>query len=201
MAWKPDYVTLVEQKNYMHIPDTVDDLELPLDITTASRAVDYHCNRQFGLATQAQQRLYTPWYDWEEGCWVVDVEDFMTTVGLIVIITGIGTVPTTDYVKEPVNAAADGMPWTRLRFIAAPSVRPTGARNELDMTVQWGWTAVPVPVKEATRLQTSRFAARRDSPYGVAGSPDLGNELRLLARLDPDVAVSLKGFVRPRRAG
>jgi len=60
----------------------------------------------------------------------------------------------------------------------------------------WGWSAVPVPVKEATYLQASRFHSRRDSPYGIAGSPDQGSELRLLSRVDPDVAVSLSDFVR-----
>jgi hypothetical protein len=46
-------------------------------------------------------------------------------------------------------------------------------------------------------LQASRFYARRDSPYGVAGSPDLGSEVRLLSKVDPDVAVSLADYVRP----
>jgi hypothetical protein len=59
---------------------------------------------------------------------------------------------------------------------------------------------VPSAVKLATRLQASRFMARRDSPYGVAGSPDAGSEIRLLSRVDPDVAVALRGFSRPRRA-
>jgi hypothetical protein len=67
---------------------------------------------------------------------------------------------------------------------------------EATITVKWGWTAFPVPVVNAAKLQTARFVARRDSPYGIAGSPDQGSEMRLLARVDPDVAVILRPFVR-----
>lgn len=49
--------------------------------------------------------------------------------------------------------------------------------------------AVPASINLATLIQAARFVKRRDAPFGVAGSPDMGNELRLLARLDPDVLV------------
>jgi len=51
-------------------------------------------------------------------------------------------------------------------------------------------------VHEACLLQSSRIAARRDSPFGVAGSPETGSELRLLDRVDPDVAVTLSRYRR-----
>ena len=51
---------------------------------------------------------------------------------------------------------------------------------------------------EARRADGARVDAihRKGSPYGIAGSPDLGSELRLLAKLDADVAVLLRSFVR-----
>jgi hypothetical protein len=123
----------------------------------------------------------------------------MTTVGATWAIDGTAL---TDYTLEPRNAATKTRPWTRLAVARASAVQPTGCEPELGGTAQWGWTAVPVPVTLACRLQASRFNARRDSPYGVAGSPDQGgSELRLLARVDPDVGVSLRSYVRPRRAG
>ena len=63
--------------------------------------------------------------------------------------------------------------------------------RELAITGLWGWPAVPTSVKVATLLQASRFAIRRDSPYGIAGSPSEGSELRLLAAVDPDVKVAI----------
>ena len=101
----------------------------------------------------------------------------------------------------PRNAAAESRPWTRLAVARASSVQPTGYEPELVGTASWGWSAVPTAVKLAGRLQVSRFHTRRDSPYGVAGAPDQGTQLPLLARLDPDVAVSLTDYVRPRGTG
>jgi len=68
--------------------------------------------------------------------------------------------------------------------------------GDLTVTALWGWTEVPQAVKAATLLQVARFAARRDSPYGIAGSPDEGGEMRLLAALDPDLRTSLRPYVR-----
>jgi hypothetical protein len=45
----------------------------------------------------------------------------------------------------------------------------------------------------ATLLQASRLFTRRQSPFGIAGAPDLG-VVRLSARLDADVEVLLKSF-------
>ena len=45
-------------------------------------------------------------------------------------------------------------------------------------------------------IQASRLAARRGSPWGIAGSPTDGNEIRLLAQLDPDFKTTLKPFIR-----
>ena len=59
----------------------------------------------------------------------------------------------------------------------------------------WGWTAVPAEISMATLIQASRLFARRQSPFGIAGAPDLG-VVRLSARLDADVEVLVKDFRR-----
>lgn len=199
MAWAPDYITAAELRTYMRIGDVDDDTELALAVTAASRAVDNHCNRQFGATAGAEQRFYTARYDYGRGRWVIDVDDFMTpaAAGLVVTVTDVGTI--TLYDKEPINAAAKGKPWTRLVVRTTSTVMPTGAEFEVGVTANpWGWTATPSAVKLASKLQGSRFHSRRDSPYGIAGSPQEGSELRLLSKLDADVAVSLRGLVRPR---
>lgn len=210
MAWAPDYVELDELKNYLRIPldDTQDDDELALYITAASRAVDEHTNRQFGKTEAPATRTYTGgagqvWYNGTRGVWVVEIDDLMSAAGLAVTVTDVGTV--TDYALEPLNAAADGMPWTSLVIATASSVQPSASYpTYLSVEVAanvWGWTATPAAAKLATRLQASRFSIRRESPFGVAGSPEQGNELRLLSKLDPDVAVALKRYRRPRAVG
>lgn len=199
MAWAPDYISVAELAAYLRISDSVDDTELALAVTTASRAVDGCTHRQFGQVATAEARVYTPRWDRQRCRWVIDVDDLDTTTGFALTITAGGvTTAVTDYTLEPRNAVAKGMAWTQivlgLAAEAVPSsVDPTDAAGA---TAKWGWSTTPSAVKLASRLQASRFAARRDSPYGVAGSPADGSELRLLARVDPDVAVSLKKYVR-----
>jgi hypothetical protein len=193
MAWAPDYASTAELREYAtRSTETVDDVQIALAVTAASRAVDRATNRQFGLVA-AEERLYTPWYDRRRRRWVVTIDDLMSVVGLVVEVGGVAT---TDFTLEPRNAAALGRPWTRLVFDLGGAVTPTGAEYEAAITAPWGWTTVPDPVKLGTLLQGSRFFSRKDSPYGVAGSPELGSELRLLAKVDPDVAVILAPYRR-----
>jgi hypothetical protein len=139
--------------------------------------------------------MYTARPDYERGVWVIDIDDLDDVTGLVVLVGGSAV---TLYTLEPVNGVLKGTVWTRLVISADSSVQPTGAANEAAITGKWGWTTTPVPVGLAGRLQASRFASRRQSPYGVAGSPDQGSELRLLSRVDPDVGVSLRGYRRER---
>ena len=197
MAWEPDYITTAELKAFVRVDDAVDDTELAGFVTTASRMVDNTCNRQFGKVDAPQSRRYTARYRCDRGRWQVDVDDLMSTTGVTVAVPD-GTIEAYDL--EPFNAAALMRPWTRLLVDPdAAAYLPTGEYGEVTMVAPWGWTAVPTAVKTATKLQASRLASRRDSPYGIAGSPEQGGELRLLAKVDPDVAVSLRSYLRARR--
>lgn len=196
MTWQPDYIDVDELKRFLRISDMLDDAELAVLVTAASRAIDEHCNRQFGLEDAPVERLYTASYDYSRGLWFVDIADLMTVTGLAVEIDG---TPIGEYSLEPVNAAADLKPWTRLFFTGGTWAAPVTADDAVSITARWGWSYVPYQVMAATRLQASRFASRRDSPYGIAGSPSQGSEMRLLSRVDPDVAVLLRGLSRRRK--
>lgn len=193
MAWAPDYATVAELRSFLRIPDTADDAELALAVTAASRAVDNHCHRQFGKVAAPEPRRYTACWDRRRRRWLVDVDDVQDLAGLSVVVDA-GTVDV--YTLEPVNAALVGKPYEGLVVEPEAAVKPTTEEYGVTVTATWGWSAVPVPVEQATLLQASRLHARRFSPYGVAGSPEAGSELRLLAKVDPDVAVSLTGLVR-----
>jgi hypothetical protein len=197
MAWKPDYVTATQLKSFLSIGDTADDAEIGYAITAASRAVDDHCNRQFGQVAAVEERRYTARVDAERGRYVVNIDDLQDVTGFAVEVDSVAV---TAYELEPFNALVKGKPYTRLSFDPA-DVSLTLAAGEVYVTGKWGWSSVPTPVVEATLLQSSRLFNRRTSPYGIAGSPDAGSELRLLSRVDPDVGVSLRGYVRRRRVG
>ena len=193
MAWAPDYVSSTELKAYQRISDTVDDVQVALAITAASRAVDRHTNRQFGLVAAPEARTYTARWDPLRCRYVVGIDDLMTVTGLVVT-TEAGTVDV--FAKQPANAAVEGRPWTRLVVDPTSAAKPTLKEDGVTVTARFGWTTVPDTVKQATLLQASRLFTRREAPFGVAGSPDLGSELRLLAKVDPDVAVVLGPYSR-----
>lgn len=195
MAWEPDYVTLAEAKSYLRIDDDVDNLEIGLAVTAASRAIDDATSRQFGKTAAVEQRTYDLEWDRELGLLVAVIDDLMTTTGLVVTVDG-AAVTSTNYVLLDRNAAQRGVPWELLglRSGTAPSLG-TGPPTVL-VTATWGWTAVPDTIVTATLVQMHRFFKRRESPFGVAGSPDMGSELRLLAKVDADVAVMVRKFNR-----
>lgn len=201
MPWRPDYATLAEAKAYLRITDTADDAEIAVAITAASRAIDKHCARQFGVEAAAVARLYTWTGERIYGRQSLPVDDVSSTTGLAVVTldedgTTADTLTSgTDYDLWPYNATHDDRPWSHL--VLRPSsvaFLPRTARG-VQVTALFGWAAVPAVVEQATLVQASRFFVRRHSPYGIAGSPETGSEMRLLARVDPDVALAL-GSVR-----
>lgn len=193
MAWAPDYATLTELKNYLRITTADDDAVLGFAITASSRAIDRHCNRQFGNLTAVEDRRYTARFDKCRNRWVVDIDDLMDQTGLVITVEG-GTVD--QFTLQPSNAAEVGEPYTRIIVKPESTAHPTFKEDDVVIDAKWGWTAVPTAIKQATLLQASRLFARRGAPFGVAGSPDMGSEMRLLAKVDPDVAVVLGKYLR-----
>lgn len=187
--WAPDYVTVAQLRHYLRITDTEDDAELAFSIGAASRAIEDHTKRQFGVVDVAEDRMYVGRCR-KGGDWVARIDDLQTTAGVTVNSGAI-----TEFEFQPFNAIEKGRVYERL-------VIPSGDLDLDDPTVTvnalWGWSAVPTTIEQATLLQASRFHARRFSPFGVAGSPDEGSEMRLLARLDPDVKMSIEAFERDR---
>lgn len=188
MTWQPDYVTAADLKAYVRISDTTDDVQIALAITAASRAVDRNCNRQFGLVAAPETRTYTAAWDKDRCKYVVQIDDLMTVTGLTISTDA----AVTDYSLQPSNADVKGEPWTRVVLNAGGTLTEDG----VTVTAKYGWTTVPVAIQQATLLQASRLFTRRQAPFGVAGSVELGSEMRLLAKVDPDVAVVLGPYIR-----
>ncbi|MGH9891081.1 MAG: phage gp6-like head-tail connector protein [bacterium] len=201
MPWAPPYVTTAQLRAYLRISDVVDDAEIALAVESASRAIDHAANRQFGLVAATEAREYTARFDRGLQRWVTDIDDLANTTGLVVEsdndddgIYGDDTwVLDTDYTLHPPNAL--DRPWTLVVF-RHKADRPTTNPQGIRVTGNFGWSAVPRTIEQVTLLQASRIFTRRNSPYGISGSPDLGGELRLLARVDPDVEVALRPYRR-----
>jgi len=184
-------------RNQGTIPDDDTDLEL-LALEAAAQAIDRECGRDFRLSsTVSEIRWYTAGrstYDLSR--YAVDTDDFSDVTGLAVAFDASGngsyTTACTTFRPRPANALRQGLPYRSLLFDTG-TVPPLN-EDGIQITARWGWAAVPANVVNANLIQASRFLKRRDSPYGIAGSPEMGNEMRLLARVDPDVALMLRAY-------
>jgi hypothetical protein len=200
MPLKPDYATLAEFKRYVRIDaaDVTDDDELQGALSAASRAIDDATDRQFGVLSAAAARYITPVWSDDLGKWTLPIDDLMDSTGLVVKsdLDDDGVFETTiaagDRYLWPIDAPALGRPWSHivLRSTAQFMLRS----GSVEVTALYGWTAVPATIKTATLLQASRFYKRRDAPFGIAGSPELGNQIRLLPKADPDVEVMVRDY-------
>jgi hypothetical protein len=188
------YCTLAELKASLAIADNIDDTPLEAAITATSRMIDDYTGRFFyrnGTAQTPVSRYYTPLDPW-----TMNMDDNYT-------ITQVATDDnfnqtwdtvwaTSDYMLEPVNNPQRGWPVNRILAIGRyvwPYYLPQSCR----ITGIWGWEAVPAEVNMATLIQAARLFTRRQSPFGIAGSPDLGT-VRLSAKLDADVETLLRPF-------
>jgi hypothetical protein len=181
MALGDNYATLDELKAYMSLTGqaSMDD-QMTDALTTASREIERHCNRQFNNTGTASARVYAPTLPR-----VVRCDDFYTTTGLILESddSGDGTFPTVwtsaQYELEPVNGIVDGqLGWPYNKFRALSGLwfpRPwTMRRNVVRVTAKWGWAEVPAPVKQACLLLAAENFQLKDAPLGVAGMGEFG---------------------------
>lgn len=202
MSWAPPYLTLAEFKSYKRVEslDTTDDAEFNIAIEAASRAIDLATNRQFGQVTAAEIREYEAIFDIKRRHWIIPVDDFMVETGLTINLDLDDDLvfddPIDDFKLFPFNAEQKNEPWEDIFVRDGSSNFPTRVRNIVQVNAQWGWTSIPDTIKEATFIQADRFFTRRVAPFGVAGSPEIGSEVRLLSRIDPDVKVAVSPYKR-----
>lgn len=194
MALTNAYCTLSDLKTSLGIDDIQDDTSLEAAIMAASRMVDDYTGRFFykdGTTLSPVTRYYTA-QDW----WTTNVDDFISLNEIATddnfdqLYTTVWS--TSDYMVEPVNNPRRGWPYTRLLAIGA-YIFPFNLPQSVRVKAVWGWSAIPNEVAMATKIQASRLFVRRQSPFGIAGTPELGT-VRLGSRLDPDVEVLLRPF-------
>lgn len=209
MPWAPVYASTDELREFVRIDDAADDEQIAAALDAASRSIDYACDpredhfRQFGKTETVEDRFYTVelrGYDAPvRGQWVVVTDDIASSTGLVVAVDGTGDgsfLPVTGVILLPRNATAIGRPAFMISFARSSLPSPSVTADAVKVTATWGWPAVPATIREACLLQSSRLLARRDAPFGVAGSAETQSEMRLLARLDPDVENMIKPFAR-----
>jgi len=191
MAITNGYCTLSDIKAALRITDSVDDALLELSVEAASRQIDGATDRIFYNAGSAT-RVFLPTDPYS-----CEIDDLATLTTLKTSSAADGnfdvTWEATDYELHPLNGKVGGAysPFTDIKAIGDYlfPIWTTSTTNSNEATVQvtgtWGWTSVPVAIKQATILLAMRQFKRYDSPLGVAGFGDLG-AIRV-GKLDPDV--------------
>jgi len=190
------YATLAEVKASLAITDTQDDTMLEIAITSASRMIDDYTDRFFYKNGTAQ----TPatYYYTAQDYWTVNIDD---NVSISEVATDDNFDQTwstvwasSDYLTEPVNNPNRGWPINRLVSVTK-YVFPVNLPQAVRVKGIFGWTAVPSEINQACIIQSSRLFVRKQSPFGIAGTPELGT-VRLTSRLDPDVEALIRPFKR-----
>jgi len=192
------YATLAELKAVMRIPssDTVDDSLLETSIEAASRQLDGFCERVFYSTTAT--RVYMP-----NDSYVCETDDLVSITTIKTSSDGEGfdtTWATKDYQLEPLNGRAGGIVTlaTQIRAIDDFLWPVFGGEATVEIVGTFGWSAIPIQIKQATLMLAQRQFKRYDSPLGVAGVGDLG--VMRISRIDPDVQALVSPFRRVRFA-
>lgn len=160
--------------------------------------IDDYTQRFFykdGTVASPVTRYYTP-----EDAISLNIDDIVTVSSVAtdndLLFTYTTVWSTSDFVVEPINNPRKGWPYNRLVAVGA-YVWPFQIPQSVKITGAWGWSAVPQEIQLATKIQASRLFIRRQSPFGIAGSPELGT-VRLSSRLDPDVEALIRPFKKVR---
>lgn len=191
MAITNGYCTLNQIKAALRITDTVDDDMLEMAVESASRMIDSECDRNFyGTATT---RDFTP-----SDPYTVDTDDLTAITSVKLDDQGdrtfLITLQTSDYQTEPLNQRVSGnaYPIYRLRMIGDYLLPIWGKQATVRIAGTYGFTPVPLPITQATVIQSGRIFKRLDSLLGFAGFSDMG--VARVGRVDPDVAALIRPF-------
>jgi hypothetical protein len=185
MAISNGYATLSEVKASLRLTDTIDDALLETAIESASRMIDGFTARTFSNAGTAVRNFAAT----DEINLIIDDAITVTQVASTDEVGGTYTIwKPTDFQLEPINSRSDGlyMPFTSIRAVNDYLWPVVDQQALVRITAVYGFPAVPIAIKQATVIQSSRLYKRLDSPLGVAGFGDMG-AIRVGRYLDPDV--------------
>jgi len=204
MAMTNSYASLSEVKAAARIADTIDDALLEISIEASSREIDGICERVFYPSGTAV-RTYIP-----QDLYLLETDDIVSVTTIKSDSTGEGGFDLTwddaDYQLEPLNGLAGGIvtPFTRVRAVGAklwPIYEPqdiNAGQASVQITGVFGFSTIPIAIKQATIIMALRQFKRYDSPLGAAGFGDLG--VMRVSRYDPDIEALISPWKKVRMA-
>ena len=199
MAITNGYCTLNELKASLRIPvsDTIDDDLLELAVEAASRDIDQASERIF--YSLSDTRIFIP-----RDSSNTAIDDLVSVTSIKTSTSADGAFDVTwassDYQLMPLNGVAGGMtvPYDLIYAVGDYSFPQSGQEATVKVEGTWGFSSVPVAIKQATVLLSARIFKRNDSPGGVMGFGDLG--IVRVGRMDPDIEKLIQPYRKIRFA-
>lgn len=199
MAITNGYCTLNELKASLRIPvsDTIDDDLLELAVEAASRDIDQASERIF--YSLSDTRIFIP-----RDSSNTAIDDLVSVTSIKTSTSADGAFDVTwtssDYQLMPLNGVAGGMtvPYDLIYAVGDYSFPQSGQEATVEVVGTWGFSSVPVAIKQATVLLSARIFKRNDSPGGVMGFGDLG--IIRVGRMDPDIDKLIQPYRKIRFA-
>jgi hypothetical protein len=193
------YCTLAELRSALSWPsgDTSLDSFMQTCIDDAARAIEDECGRRFWADDDANQtRKFLP-----ENSGMCLIDDLITFTSLTTQLDSSPWTVDVDFYFLPINAAADGQPYTAIKTITRPFLFtradiPAGwsmLDGRITLTGKYGWETTPGPVHRANLILAERLFKRREAPFGLASAGVDTTAVRL-SRSDPDVAAMLTPY-------
>ena len=195
-ATSVNYLSRDDLKNTVSLGGSYADPDIDRALAAASRAVDDACNRRFYPDANANSvRYYTP-----QAFDRILIDDLLTFTSLKTSQFGDGTFTTTwtlnnTIVLEPLNASADGWPYTRIKLNPWRALLgfPHWAPRSVELTGKFGWAAPPAPIVQATGLVAKRLLERSKSAVGIVITTEMATRI---SSSDPDVRTLLSTYIR-----
>lgn len=197
-----DYLELEQLKATLELSNqSFADEDVQAAISAASRGLDEACQRRFYPDTDATQvRYYTP-----QTAYQIMVDDLVTLTSLATDQDGDSVFEqtwtvNTEFTLEPLNATADGQPYTMICLHPLNTVGfPYWYPRSVKVTGKFGWAAVPAPIVEATTILATQLLKRaREAPFGIVSiGLDVGATARL-AVTDPSVRFLISPYMREK---
>jgi hypothetical protein len=195
----PNYITAADVKASLTLDGTsYADGDVDRAVASANAVVDQLFGRKFSLDPAASDRYYRVRRHHTTS---LEIDD-LTRATPVTVMFDANTDGTfeqtltelTDYVLEPLNAEADGLPFETVRMLK--NYLPAGPRA-VKVNGTFGWPSVPPQVVAFAEVLAVKLVARfREAPFGiVTAGADMGVAMRL-ARTDPDFPTLAAGLTR-----
>jgi len=174
------------------ITDTTDDTVIENVIEAVSRQIDNYTGRRFYVTASDETRYFSAEHsEYLDAGDVVSITTLATDEDNDRVYEH--TWATTDYDLLPFNASLDSKPYTRLELTPLGNYSFPSGPKAVKIVGKWGYPAVPDAINEACCIQSLRIFKRKDAPFGVTGSAEMG-QLMVIPRLDPDVKMLLDPY-------